>query len=664
MAGAEPTPGARAAADRGFARPGFLRRSLWAALAAAVALPGLLGLLLWGRSLRRDQGPAPPPAAALPADPRAAYDGPFQNIHPDVQYVGSDACAGCHVEIAQSFRQHPMGRSLRPVADLAGRQRYDAEVNNPFERLGLRFHVEQRGDRVWQQQSRLAADGQPIYELELEVHYVIGSGRLGYSYVTDRDGYLFQTPISWFTQQQKWDRSPGFEDRHATVRPLDDTCLFCHANRARLRAGTLNHYDEPLFDEYAIGCERCHGPGERHVQSRQRGDVVAAVDTTIVNPRRLEPALREAVCQQCHLEGGERVPHRGRHPEDFRPGLPLDAVWSVFVETDSGSAGQTGFNHVEQMVQSRCFRDSAGPKQLGCTSCHDPHVFVGPERRAAHYRERCLQCHQPQGCTGPPAERAAQADSCIACHMPRSPAAQVAHTATTDHRILRRGRQDGAPAGTRPAVGRRSASPLVPFARDRVDADDRETARDLGIALAVAGMHGQIDMGVYGDRALALLESAVRDDPGDLPAGEAKASALAVQRRPAAALDAFEAVLARDPGREACLAGAAELAQAVGDPERSLTYARRAVQANPWIPEYRATLALLLARRQAWDEVRPECRTWMRLDPESVPARLLWIRCLLKEGQKTEARAEFGKVEALRPADLDHLKEWFAEQVR
>jgi hypothetical protein len=629
----------------------------------------LLAILLWGRPFGWGRRPAPPPAIDLPADPRAAYTGPFQNIHPNVRYVGSGTCAGCHVEITQSFRRHPMGRSLLPIADLAARQRYDEQANNPFERLGLHFHVEKRGDRVWQQQTRLAGGGQPVYELTLEVQYVIGSGRLGYSYVTDRDGYLFQAPVSWFSQKQRWDRSPGFEDRHITERPLDGSCLFCHANRAHLREGSLNHYDAPLFDEYAIGCERCHGPGERHVQSRQRGDVVGKFDDTIVNPRRLEPALREAVCQQCHLEGVARVLRRGRHSEDFRPGLPLDSTWSMFVEAGADSAGQTGFNHVEQMVQSRCFRDSAGPKQLGCISCHDPHVLVGPEQRAAHYRERCLQCHQPQNCTGPASGRAAKADSCIDCHMPRSPATEVAHTATTDHRIVRHVRGGDAPAGhgeaaTRPAAGRQAGTPLLPFSRDRVDPDDRERARDLGIALLGAGMGGRVDLSVYGDRALALLDAALRDDPDDLPAGEAKATVLAVQRHSQAALDAFEAVLARDPGRETCLAGAAELAQALGDSERGLAYARRAVDANPWLPEYRATLATILARRKAWEKLGPECQAWMRLDPESVPARMLWITCLVKEGHTEEARAEFDKIAALRPADLDRLKAWFAEQTR
>ena len=46
-------------------------------------------------------------------------------------------------------------------------------------------------------------------------------------------------------------------------------------------AGTLNRYEPPIFQGHAIGCERCHGPGELHAS---RGEESAGTDLTIVNP--------------------------------------------------------------------------------------------------------------------------------------------------------------------------------------------------------------------------------------------------------------------------------------------------------------------------------------------------------------------------------------------
>src|SRR5207302_405536 len=102
----------------------------------------------------------------------------------------------------------------------------------------------------------------------------------------------------------------------------------------------------PVFDGFAIGCQRCHGPGELHVASR------GTEKDTIVNPRHLEPALREAVCEQCHLEGEVRLVRHGRGLDDFRPGLPMELFWSVFLPTSETGEGPKAVGHVEQMYQS------------------------------------------------------------------------------------------------------------------------------------------------------------------------------------------------------------------------------------------------------------------------------------------------------------------------
>ena len=125
-----------------------------------------------------------------------------------------------------------MGRSLASIAELAPCQPYDARHNNPFEAFGARFRVDRQGDRVWHRQSRLDVSGRPVYRAGYPVHYVIGSGRNGFSYLTEHDGYLFQTPISWYSQKEHWDVSPGFDADRLTGRPVSGDCLFCHANRA------------------------------------------------------------------------------------------------------------------------------------------------------------------------------------------------------------------------------------------------------------------------------------------------------------------------------------------------------------------------------------------------------------------------------------------------
>src|SRR5262249_46129112 len=144
-------------------------------------------------------------------------------------------------------------------------------------------------------------------KIEDEVPFAIGSGARGRSYIIsrkkgDQGGFLYQSPISWFTRGDRWDISPGYEGFNVHYdKAIHPACLFCHANQAEPVPYAQNQYREPIFRGYSIGCERCHGPGELHVASAHKLEK-GEIDYTIVNPKHLEPTLREAVCQQCHLQ--------------------------------------------------------------------------------------------------------------------------------------------------------------------------------------------------------------------------------------------------------------------------------------------------------------------------------------------------------------------------
>jgi tetratricopeptide (TPR) repeat protein len=161
-----------------------------------------------------------------------------------------------------------------------------------------------------------------------------------------------------------------------------------------------------------------------------------------------------------------------------------------------------------------------------------------------------------------------------------------------------------------------------------------------------------------------LLKAAVRNDPEDLPAWEALAEALVLTGRPAEAGDAYEALLARDPHWEAALMGAAMLAQSRQRLPAAASYWRRAAAEGPWQPAYRAGLAQVLADQKAWDEARTQAEAWVRLDPASVDARVLYVTCLARSGHKDAARAEFAKIERLRPPNLPLLQARFTVELR
>jgi hypothetical protein len=291
----------------------------------------------------------------------------FRNTGPEVKYVGDESCAACHPTQAETYRHHPMGQALAPIATIARNQHYGKETHNPFhpfDQFNLELLVQPRDGKDFHKQSLQDASGKTILEHEVPVDFVLGSGTRGRSYLINRDGFLFQSPISWFSQAQVWDLSPGFEPKLLSGRKISANCLFCHSNRALPVAGTINRYRPPIFEGYAIGCERCHGPGELHVHKHERNEPSEGVDDSIVNPARLPPTLREAVCQQCHLLAENRLLPPGRQAFDYRPGLPLHEFWAVFVLPPRLTGNYRAVSQVEQMYVSRCFRASNG--KMGC----------------------------------------------------------------------------------------------------------------------------------------------------------------------------------------------------------------------------------------------------------------------------------------------------------
>jgi hypothetical protein len=633
-----------------------LAKRLLAVAIIGVALAGIVFAVVW---VRRNK-PEPETVTVGPLeDPRLTYTGPYRNVRPDVKYVGDAACVKCHKDETATYKHHPMARSTIAIGDL--NQPLDKKHNNPFVHDGVTFEVFKEGNRFFHRRRRFDDAGKLLYEFKQEVHYAIGSGAMGYSYLSRTDdGFVFQTPISWYSQKQQWNLSPGMDQGGVKPRVVHGYCLNCHANRVLFREDSINRYDEPIFQGLGIGCERCHGPGELHVRSKDRLD--------IVNPRRLEPALREAICQQCHLEGHPRMLHRGRKADEFRPGLPIEAFWSIFIETEQNGEPKA-VSQVEQMYQSLCFQRGTEEHRLGCVTCHNPHEVVVPADRLSHYNGRCIECHHDKPCTESKARQHEKNDSCIDCHMTHRGSEDIPHTAFTDHRIARRPGQTSrrgslfAPAH----LGAAQRGLLMRVFRPAgIDFDQDETARDLGLAIVfTSNQASNQDPTLSKLFTASLLNDALKRDPGDVDARLWRSTFLErVLEDYKGALADADAALEVRPLWEPALARAGGLAQRLEQIDRAIDYYRRAAAVNPWWSGYHRQLATLFAARGDWKEAWPELQLWMQLEPESIDARAHAIGCLVHLGRKAEAEAEFQKIVAFRPANLAELRTWYADQLR
>ncbi len=358
----------------------------------------------------------------------------FRNLHDSVSYVGIESCQGCHADIYDTFLQTGMGRSMghadlfRSKADFSTH----STVFDPVTQLGYQAFT--ADSQLFIREFRLEGSDTIHNRLE-KISLVVGSGQHTNSHLLNINGYVYQLPMTFYTQEGKWDLPPGFEKggNSRFSRTIETECMTCHNAYPKQVPGSENKY---VSIPQGIDCERCHGPGSLHVQEKLAGKTVDTgkeADYSIVNPRRLSMPLQMSICQRCHTQGNA-VLKPGKTFFDFRPGMLLSDVMSVFLPRYEGDQQHfTMASHPDRMMQSACFKKSAG--ELTCISCHNPHksIEVTP---AAHFNQKCQSCHQsPDICTAPLARRQAVQDNCVSCHMPKSGTSDIPHVTITDHWI-------------------------------------------------------------------------------------------------------------------------------------------------------------------------------------------------------------------------------------
>lgn len=345
------------------------------------------------------------------------------------EFSGNASCQECHIAETQLFNATPHSRSLEKVRPED--EPSDVEFAHAVSRRAYR--VFRRDGELWHRE--FANDDQGEISLgEFPVAWRIGSGHHSRSYLIDVDGYLFESPVTWYSATGSWGISPGydFHGHEGFSRAAHQGCIQCHASRVESAENSTHHL---ALVEPSIGCESCHGPGAMHVRERtSEVSIVGKFDDTIVHPGKQSREINEAICARCHLRGAGWSNVRGRSSNDFRPGLLMTDFRVDFAPKDStGEMKVVG--HFEQMHASRCYIES---DTLTCTTCHNPHAAPSAEIKVEYYQRKCLSCHEPKGsgCTLPEPERLAEspADNCVACHMPKS-GTDIPHFSFTHHRI-------------------------------------------------------------------------------------------------------------------------------------------------------------------------------------------------------------------------------------
>lgn len=362
----------------------------------------------------------------------------YLNLYKDVAYTGDEECRSCHNDIHDTYHQTGMGRSLyKPSQET---EIEDFTMRNPVydEKSDYYYTAYKKDKGYYQKEYRLDKDGKVIHQLEKKIDYVMGSGNNTRSYLYSENGFYYEMPLSWYTEKARWDLSPGYQKTNLRFsRPIVQECMNCHNSYSGFVEYSENKFDINLKE--GIGCESCHGPGELHIRRQtEKTDLFSAldndtIDRTIVNPVNLPLEEKLSVCFQCHLQGDVRVFAEDKKQSDFRPGMKLEEVKTVFIQDNVEKGNFKIASHAARMYLSDCFVKSSG--QMTCITCHDPHV---PSNNVPKefFNAKCLNCHNVQTLSAFNEKAEHKENSnCISCHMRQGSTKDVQHVNFTDHWI-------------------------------------------------------------------------------------------------------------------------------------------------------------------------------------------------------------------------------------
>ena len=355
-------------------------------------------------------------------------------------YVDDSVCAQCHSSVYESYQHVGMAQSLRRPETATQIETHGTEFfHEPLERY---YQILRQGDQLTFRRYQRDTDGKAINEIELPVSWVIGSGNRARSYLYQTEwGEVYMLPLTWYSEEQRWDMSPGYEesDHPGIHRRVPRSCMFCHNAFPEVPQGSDVYWAPdklPNTLPEGTGCQRCHGPGAKHIRTALTVPSVEEIRSTIVNPAELSGEIRDSICFQCHMlpsasvEGALRV---GKGVYSYRPGQLLsDYLAHVDIE-EAGEKSEQRFeinHHGYRFYQSECYNESDGA--FSCISCHNPHEKPESSVFRNQVANVCTGCHQSLPQTPAHLEPSPE---CVTCHMPRRRTSDVIHVTMTDHRI-------------------------------------------------------------------------------------------------------------------------------------------------------------------------------------------------------------------------------------
>lgn len=351
---------------------------------------------------------APPPVAAAPA--------------PLPAFAGSQRCAECHADERTHWQKgwHAKALAKATARSVVGRFTATRFAGTSSEALMKR---DARGGFV------MRTRGQGEAAEDYPVSWVVGGRHMQDNLTAFPDGRWQILPVYFHVTSKQWvdyteTKQGALDHAHpfywTNVRRLvQHECLDCHVT------GMEVGYDEgrgqwsTSFVDAGVACESCHGPGARHAETSELGD--------IFQPKDAAAELGLAVCASCH---GPRTPlyplldvrHRyqpGQRYEDFYDPIVVTIAGKMSGDFFADGRPKTSSFEYQGLIQSACYRKGGAT----CLTCHvPPHAARhASELAEADPDASCRGCHKEIAAAGAAHthHRDKAASRCVSCHMPK-----------------------------------------------------------------------------------------------------------------------------------------------------------------------------------------------------------------------------------------------------
>jgi len=269
-------------------------------------------------------------------------------------YVGSAQCRTCHAGIYEDEQKSGHPNKLRKVVDGQPPIYPFSSLPSPPEGYS------------WQ-----------------DITYVIGGFGWKARFI-DKNGYIITgSKAQYNLATQKW---VAYESAVAPgTKPYD--CGQCHTTGWKNTGPAGPHQDDlpgiyGTFAEPGVTCESCHGPGSKHVLTKNRADV------------KLDKSSES--CGLCHYR---------------------DPNHRILASTTEGKGFIQHHEQYDEMLAGK-------HKALTCVTCHSPHKSTIYNQGGLKDTPTCQSCHPAQAAKVNHVGTA----TCVDCHMPKASKTAVSTT--------------------------------------------------------------------------------------------------------------------------------------------------------------------------------------------------------------------------------------------